>query len=443
MAAVLLKSIGCRTNQEEMAALGSLLPGRGFCVVDRLEEADIVVVNTCAVTSATEAKTRRYIAGLARMRPGIRICVTGCLAQLSPLEIRRRLPATWVVGNAHKNTIPSILGDESGGVYHSDPTDPQTPLLSLVNKLPAPGELRRTRFFLKIQEGCNCRCAYCIVPLARGPSKSAAFADVRAAFARALDAGYREIVLTGTHIGQYSDRESGACADLVAALAEIPGDFRLRLSSLDPRELSGAMLDLVGNHPRVCRHLHLSVQSLSPGVLDAMDRPLRDFDAFVERLFSFRRRHPDVGLGGDFIVGFPSETEAQFEATRLAVAAVGFGYGHVFRYSRRPGTAAALMPGQIDEKEKNARSQALRETLDKCHAAFIRAVSGDIHTLLVESTGPASGLASNYLRMEVPSCTSQKNAWLRVTIAGLNPENGRCSAVPVTGPAIEERGRKA
>ncbi len=426
-----------------MAALGPLLAGHGHCVVDTFENADVVVVNTCVVTAATEAKTRRYIAGLARMRPGVRICVTGCMAQLSPTDVRQRLGATWVVGNAHKNEIPSILGDSSGGVYHSDSESGTTSEISLVNRLPAPGSFGRTRFFLKIQEGCNCRCAYCIVPLVRGPSRSAAFADVQTVFRRALDAGCREIVLTGTHIGQYADGKKKTCADLVAALAETPGDFRLRLSSLDPRDLSDQILDMVGSHPRVCRHLHLSVQSLSPGVLAAMNRPVPDFENFLDRLSSFRLRNPGVGLGGDFIVGFPSETEAQAEATRRAVAEAGFSYGHVFRYSRRPGTAAASRQGQIDEKEKNARSCALRETLDKCHSAFIAAVAGDVHTILVESIGPASGLASNYLRMEVPSCGCEKNAWLRVTIAGVNPASGRCIAVPAKDGVIKEHGGKA
>ena len=429
--AVLLKSIGCRTNQEEMAALGSQLAERGHCVVETIEDADIVIVNTCMVTSATEAKTRRFISALSRARPNVRICVTGCLAQHSPLDIKRRLPVTWVVGNGEKRDIPAILDDETGGVFHSDIGGRGPLRLSTANMSAADRELGRTRFFLKIQEGCNCRCAYCIVPLVRGPSASAALSEVSSAVRRAIDAGYKEIVLTGTHIGQYSDKERGSFADLVTTLADFAGDFRLRLSSLDPRELSDSLLETIGTHPRMCRHLHLSVQSLSSEVLSAMNRPVRDFDGFVSRIASFRRRYPLVGLGGDFIVGFPRETEQQFLATKQAIADVGFSYGHVFRYSMRPGTAAASWDGQIDEKEKNARSASLRETLDACHRSFIDAAAGAVHTLLVESTDPVLGLASNYLRMEAPAGCAPKNSWLRVSIAGLNPDNGRCIAVPV------------
>jgi|WetSurMetagenome_2_1015567.scaffolds.fasta_scaffold00017_86 threonylcarbamoyladenosine tRNA methylthiotransferase MtaB len=431
MAAVLLKSIGCRTNQEEIAGLGALLSERGHRVVGRPEEADVVVINTCVVTALTEAKTRRYITGLARLLPRVKICVTGCMAQVSPDDVRLRLGATWVVGNSRKNDIPSIIGIEPSGIFHGEPTAAEPPVAALVNRLPPPGEGGRTRFFLKIQEGCDCRCAYCIVPAARGPSKSAAFADVKTAFVRALDAGYKEIVLTGTHIGQYRSTEFGDFTDLAVTLADTPGDYRIRLSSLDPRELSDSLLDLVAHHPRMCRHLHLSIQSLAPAVLAAMNRPLGDFDAFMERLASFRRRNPGVGLGGDFIVGFPGETPARFEETGRAVEEIGFAFGHVFRYSRRPGTVAPLLPGQVDERVKTERSDVLRAAIEKCRAAFVSAVSGDVHTVLVESTRPTAGLASNYLRLEVPGCRAAANSWLRVNITGGNPANGRLLAVCV------------
>ena len=167
--AVLLKSFGCRTNQEEMAALGALLAHNGHAVVDSLARADVVVVNTCLVTAIAETKTRRYISALSRARPGVKICVTGCLAQHFPHDIIRRLPVTWVVGNAFKHEIPAILHDKEGGVFHNE-LDPLKPVpVSLVNTPAGPGASGRTRFFLKIQEGCNFRCAYCVVPLVRGP----------------------------------------------------------------------------------------------------------------------------------------------------------------------------------------------------------------------------------------------------------------------------------
>jgi threonylcarbamoyladenosine tRNA methylthiotransferase MtaB len=433
--AVLLKSIGCRTNQEEMASLGSLLARQGNRIVDKLEDADVVVVNSCFVTSSAEAKTRRLIQAISRARPQAKICVTGCLAQHSPLETKRRLPATWVVGNTLKDKIPGILADGSGGVFHEDFGAAPGGRLVLADAGPCSAFSGRTRFFLKIQEGCGFRCSYCVVPFVRGPSTSAPFAQVKAACAAAVKAGFKEIVLTGTHIGQYQDGQQTTLTDLVAALAGADGDLRIRLSSLDPRDLSDRLLEMVATHPKLCRHLHVSVQSLSAAVLKAMNRPFSDLDGFIHRLSAFRTRYPRVGLGGDFIVGFPSETGEHFDDTCAAVSAVGFSYGHVFRYSRRPGTAAASLSGQVDGTEKNGRSARLRTILDKCNKAFIEGEKGSVHTLLVENEEPASGLASNYLRMEVPGCAAPKNTWLDVVITGIDPGSGRCVAAAAKGGA--------
>jgi threonylcarbamoyladenosine tRNA methylthiotransferase MtaB len=427
--AVLIKSIGCRTNQEEMAALGTLLVHSGHTIVDSPARADIVVVNTCLVTSAAEAKTRRYISALSRARPGVKICVTGCLAQHSPHDIMQRLPVTWVVGNGRKQDIPAILRDSPGGVFHTEPGPNNPAAVSLVNTPAGTGASGRTRFFLKIQEGCNYRCAYCVVPLVRGPSASVPFDRILGVFTMAVLAGYKEIVLTGTHIGQYSDSAHGGFERLVETLAGVEGDFRIRLSSLDPRDLSDSLLETVGSHPRLCRHLHLSVQSLSPAVLEKMGRPLAEHDTFVARLTSFRRRFPFAGLGGDFIVGFPQETLEQFEETCGAVAQCGFTFGHVFRFSRRPGTPAAIMRQQVDGKEKNRRSARLRALLDDCHGLFVKSTAGAVQRIVVEIKSPATGLASNYLRVEVPGHSAPVNSWLDVMVTGTGGSNGRCVAV--------------
>jgi threonylcarbamoyladenosine tRNA methylthiotransferase MtaB len=430
--AVLLKSLGCRTNQEEMMSLSSRLVTTGNRVVDSIEEADIVVVNTCFVTAYTEAKTRRMISAISRLRPGVKICVTGCLAQHSPLDIKQKLPVTWVVGNNFKQDIPDILSDESGGVYHDDINKKKSTALPVSDVLVPPHESKRTRFFLKIQEGCNHACAYCVVPLVRGPSRSASFLDLENVCGRAIAAGYREIVITGTHIGQYKDEHTGGAGslfDVVRRLAALEGDFRLRLSSLDPRDLTEPFLEMVGTHPKLCRHCHVSVQSLCEPVLAAMNRPCGDFDVFVKRLAEFHRSYPLVGLGGDFIVGFPGETASMFEETLTRVSSIGFNYGHVFRYSRRPGTKAEALAGQVDEKEKSRRSSRLRSVLDVSHRLFVSSAMDQIQTVLVESEGPASGLASNYLRLDIAGCTAPKNSWLSALITGSDPESGHCTAI--------------
>ncbi len=412
-----------------MAELGFRLTGKGHRLVDRIEDAEIVVVNTCAVTSETEAKTRRMLRQWARRAPQTAICVTGCLGQLMARAIKGESNVRWVVGNARKTEIPDIVEEFREGVF-CDEQGGFPDLVKSFSEMPVarPGHFR-TRFSIKIQEGCNFRCAYCIVPFLRGPSRSALIPDVAGACAKAIEAGYKEIVLTGTHIGQFQDKTGGGLMDLLERIAGLPGDFRIRLSSLDPRDCGEAIFNLIGTNPRFCRHLHLSLQSLCPEVLSAMNRPSAGLDLFIEKLVGFRSRFPDVGLGGDFITGFPGETEANFQETLERVEKVGFSYGHVFRYSKRPMTAAAGLPGQIDEQVKNRRSSTLRAVLDRCHDGFVRNRIGTLHRIVVEKEGPVSGRASNYLHIEVPGATAPRNTWLMVKLSGLNPANGLCRAL--------------
>ncbi len=427
--AVCIKSFGCRTNQEEMMSLSSQLIESGHTIVESITAADIVIVNTCLVTAATESKTRRMISAISREKPGIKICVTGCLAQQSPLEIKKKLPVTWVVGNTQKSEIARILDQNSDGIFHDELNSPQK--ITIAKSIQTPFESKRTRFFLKIQEGCNFRCAYCIVPLVRGPSRSVDQDEILSVFEKAIDAGYKEIVITGTHIGQFdapSSTVKNSLHMLVETLARKPGDFRIRLSSLDPRDISEEFLNLIATHPKICRHCHVCMQSLSPVILKKMNREIPDFDGFVNLLSRFHFAYPEVGIGGDFIVGFPSETDDQFLETVINVKKLGFCYGHVFRYSRRPQTSAAAMDGQIDESRKTERSQKLRSVLDESHSAFIEQAKKNIQTILIENLEPVSGLASNYLRVVVPKTEAVKNSWLQVRITAYDPLIGHCLA---------------
>jgi threonylcarbamoyladenosine tRNA methylthiotransferase MtaB len=412
-----------------MAELGSRLINRGHRIVSRLEEAQIVVVNTCAVTSGTEVKTRRMLRQFARESPHIAICVTGCLAQHKARELKQEPNVRWVVGNACKSDLPDILLGAKEGVFcESLAASGET--FRLISEPPMYAEAyHRTRFSLKIQEGCDFRCAYCIVPFLRGGARSASVKDITKVCAHAVEAGFKEIVLTGTHIGQYRSETGEGLIKLLTQLAMISGDFRIRLSSLDPRDCSSALFNLIGTNQRFCRHLHLSVQSFCPEVLAAMNRPSADTDSFMENLIGFRTRFPDAGIGGDFIVGFPGETEANFQETLAGVGKVGFSYGHVFRFSKRPMTAAATLSGQIDEKEKIKRSARLREALDQCHDTFVRACIGSHHRIIVEKEEPVTGRTPNYLFIEVPGASAPRNSWRTVTISGMNPANGYCRGV--------------
>ncbi|HON11821.1 MAG TPA: tRNA (N(6)-L-threonylcarbamoyladenosine(37)-C(2))-methylthiotransferase MtaB [Chitinispirillaceae bacterium] len=409
-----IKTIGCRTNQEEMAALRVRLSREGYLLVDSPEEADVLIVNTCSVTSGTESKTSRMLRNLSSRAPSARILVTGCLAQQKPEQLKSS-GIHWVVGNTFKNSIVSILRDECGGVYHSSFEKNGLVCEDDCGEVSQADEFR-TRFSIKIQEGCDYSCTYCIVPRLRGPSRSVPGWKILEKCREAVDAGFKEIVLTGTHIGQAGKDEGWTLIELLKKIISIDGDFRVRLSSLDPRDLSDELLQIIGEEPKVCDHLHVSVQSLNADVLVAMKRDGGGLDNLLSKLFSFRQRYPHAGLGGDFIVGFPGETEEMFSSTLENVRLLGFSYGHVFRFSARPQTAAFSMSGKIPESVKSERSASLRRVIDESRGEFLSRCVGVPLRIIVESLEPVSGLTSNYIRVKVPEVNASRNSWLEVLL---------------------------
>jgi threonylcarbamoyladenosine tRNA methylthiotransferase MtaB len=437
--AVALRSIGCRTNQEESAALRAEFLSLGYSVVDDIERADVVVVNTCSVTSHAESKTRRFIQSLSSLAPAAKILVTGCFAQQHGVSIRKCPGVEWVVGNADKHRIPSIISASSGGGEYLSDIDTGSPVFWGDN-VTDPAASGRTRFSLKIQEGCDFKCAYCIVPALRGPSRSAPKSRIVDTFKKAVDKGYKEIVLTGTHIGQYRQvvdnngvsgvqltDSIGGLEALLAEFLKVGGDYRVRLSSLDPRDLTDTLMAMAGEDPRVCDHLHVSVQSMCAEVLSSMDRPYGYLDLLTERLRGFREKYPAAGLGADFIVGHPGESDAMFETTLRCVSAVGFTYGHVFRFSKRFGTKSAKMPGQIAESVKKFRSAALLDALQKSREKFLSLLFARPLYIIVESELPVSGVSGNYIRVEVPDVAAARNTWMRVVLTG-ERRGGYCVA---------------
>jgi len=416
-AAVALRTIGCRTNQEEMFALKGALAEKGFRVVDSLCEAQIIIINTCSVTSLTESKTARFLRSINSKHPDAHILVTGCFAQQHGAALLKYPGVEWVVGNAHKHSIPSLLSDKTK-ISLIDTNQDETSVF-WEDCLLDPLSSDRTRFSLKVQEGCDFKCSYCIVPALRGPSRSAPAQRVLDVFKRAVDRGYKEIVLTGTHIGQYGDHDKNIrLEELIALFLKVNGDCRIRLSSLDPRDLSDTLIAMAGEEKRVCDHLHVSVQSLCGDVLSSMNRPCRDLDALIDKLSSFRVKYPNAALGGDFIVGHPGESGAMFETTLKHVKQAGFTYGHVFRYSKRPGTQSALRVGQITESEKKMRGDILRDLLQSSHDVFLYSQFSRPLRIIVEDSEPVRGISSNYIKLEVPGVSAQKNSWMRVSLSG-------------------------
>jgi len=404
-----------------MVALQLRLQDRGARIVEDARDAEVVIVNTCAVTAGTESKTRRLVRSISREAPGARILVTGCLAQKQPAEFRGK--ADWIVGNVYKDEIVSILDKGDSGVFHSG-FDVKT----IPPVVPAPrvaGGAFRTRFPVKIQEGCNFRCAYCIVPQLRGPSRSAPFSRVIETCREVVGHGYKELVLTGTHIGQYGNGEQDLPA-LIDAILAISGDFRVRLSSLDPRDISEEMVSRIVSDERICKHIHVSFQSFSPEVLRMMARSAEHAERALELLYGMRKKYPWTGMGADIIVGFPGESEKMFETTCSVLQTLGLSYGHVFRYSRRPGTAASRMKNHVPEHVKTARSALVRTIVEQGRLDFQKACDMRAERIIVEQENPVRGVTSNYLRVEIPDCKAQCNAWLDISL--INEHRGRYSS---------------
>jgi len=419
--AIALKAIGCRTNQQEIASLIAALETNGHTIADSLYTADTVIINTCCVTHTAETKTLRAIKTLISRNPAAEIMVTGCFVQNSPERFSAFTQIRWIVGNALKKEIPQILTSKPG-LYHTT-LDSAAALsrFSTQQEIISAARLR-TRYALKMQEGCNFQCAYCIVPQVRGKSRSVPSQQLIETVNAAVQNSFKEIVLSGTHIGQYLDPVNGyRMLDLLKEFVAIPGDFRIRLSSLDPREISPELLTLVEQNRKICNYLHISVQSLCGSVLRNMGRWTEKTETVLENIQRLKHNCPTLALGGDFIVGFPGETDQNFEETLAMVKKTGFTYGHVFRFSKRENTPAWDMENQVSEKEKTERSARLRATLDAGHEAFIDTCMGKTFRIITEKEKPLMGLTDNYIRIAVPGLRVPKNSWLTVELTEREP----------------------
>jgi len=385
---VALDTLGCKLNQAETETLARRLVQAGHEVVPTVEQADVYVLNTCTVTATADAKARHLLRLARRRNPLVRLVAAGCYADRAA-DTLRRLPGVWLVaGNAEKNDLPRLLEE----VFDS---------ASAGAALPPP--TGRTRAFVKIQDGCRARCAYCIVPMVRGPEKSVPLADVLAEVKTREFDGFKEVVLTGTEVGSY--RDGGLrLTDLLRAVLGGTGIRRVRLSSLQPPEVTP---DLVGlwRDERLCPHFHLSLQSGCDATLRRMRRrySAADFRAAVSLI---RGIVPDAAITTDIIVGFPGETDADFETSLEFCRELGFARIHVFPFSSRPGTEAAKMAGQIDEKTKRARTGEMLRLARECAAAFRRRFTGHTRPVLWEqrnARGLWTGLTDNYIPVTMRS----------------------------------------
>jgi threonylcarbamoyladenosine tRNA methylthiotransferase MtaB len=387
---VAIKTLGCRLNQAESEQALEALGARGFDLAHAGEEPDVVVVNTCTVTKESTASSRRLVRKLAEAHPGATVVVTGCYAVSDPDAVKAIPGVDLVVGNDQKDRLAELVT----GV-------PKVRRLPLSVR-PAPVERLRTRVAVRAQTGCDEWCTFCIIPRTRGPLRSWPEDEVVADVRRQVDRGVREVVLTGVHLGKYGDDlgERDGLARLVDRLVAIDGLARLRLSSVLPVQVTPSLVERVRDHPKVCRHLHVPLQAGDDEVLERMHRPYRVAE-FLDRVEHAKAEVAGLGLSTDVIVGFPGETDAQFQATMDVVRRVGFSKLHVFRYSQRPGTPAADMDGQLDDAVKKQRARDLIALGGELRRRFHEAHVGRSLSVLVETAGDglAEGTSDNYIKV--------------------------------------------
>jgi threonylcarbamoyladenosine tRNA methylthiotransferase MtaB len=427
-----VQNFGCRATQADGAALESMLASKGLAASGDRAAADLVVLNTCTVTTSADDDVRQTIRRVHRENPAARILVTGCYAQRAPDELAAMPGVEWVVGNSHKTQIADLVTlSAPGAPYHGNIHVGD--IFAQHDFLSAPVEDAagdRTRPNLKIQDGCNNRCSFCIIPFVRGRSRSAPPEQVIEQV-RGLAARYREIVLSGINLGRWG-REPGSrmrLADLIRRLLAETDVERLRLSSVEPMDFSDDLLGLMAESPRMARHVHAPLQSGSDRVLRRMHRKYRPRH-YADRVLKARAWMPDAAVGADVMVGFPGETDSEFEESRQFIESLPFTYLHVFTYSERPGTPAAESPGAVAMPVRKERNRVLRDLAAAKNLAFRQRMVG--RTLsAVTLHEPGAALSDNFLRVAFPG-PHEANRIVDIAIAGVT-ENGLAGAV--TSPA--------
>lgn len=422
-------TLGCKVNQYETEAIKEAFVSRGAEIVSEEEYADIYVINTCTVTNIADRKSRQFIRRASKINPDAVIVVTGCYAQVAAEEIEAMPEADLVIGNALKTEI----AEKAAALYEkalAGKREEYTHVLSY-NDLTAyedmgivtSDESSMTRAYIKIEEGCNRFCSYCLIPYARGRVRSRAPEQVVAEAEALIEKGYKEIVLTGINTALYGtepgfgfarepgEEELSGLEVIIKRINSLEGDFRIRLSSLEPTVVDkDDVLKLLG-YEKLCHHLHLSIQSGSDKVLAAMNRHYtrEDYLGIVKALRDF---DPHYGITTDIIVGFPGESDEDFDDTLDIVRRAGFGKVHVFRYSPRKGTPGAEMPDAVPGDVKNLRSSMLEKEADEAAAAYIEGLLGSVQRVLIEEKrgGYAEGYTDSYIKVYVNGETEDLRA---------------------------------
>jgi threonylcarbamoyladenosine tRNA methylthiotransferase MtaB len=496
-----IENFGCRATQADGAALERQFLDRGLNRAEAARDAEIVVLNTCTVTSGADKDARASIRRLQRINPDCKILVTGCYAQRAPEELAALPGVTWVVGNSHKHQVAEIATSPSNGFVpvarllrgqeiapaSIERESAEPPDNVFVGDIFAHTELlaapvfeaanERTRPNLKVQDGCDNRCSFCVIPYVRGQSRSLPVERVIAEVLTLVDAGYREVVISGINLGRWgrdlpvvryssfairqtqsqaqtedvliSDvlpaqtsqawgkKSSEArtangerratndhrLADLIRAILDRTALEKLRISSVEPMDWSDELIELVASSDRIAKHAHVPLQSGSDAVLRRMHRKYRPWH-YREKISKIRASMPNAAIGADVMVGFPGETDVEFDETRRMIEDLPFTYLHVFTFSARPGTPAAAAPAQVPAGLARERNRILREIASQKKAAFMQMLVGTtVKAITLQSGGAdfAEALTDNYLRLRIPG-RHEANRWIDVKVAAVKGE---------------------
>lgn len=414
-------TLGCKVNQNDTSSLAVLFQNKGYKVVPFEKGADIYVINTCSVTRTSDRKSAQIIRKAIGLNPGAVVAVTGCFAQMAAVEVSEIPGVNLVVGMAERPRIVELVESfiaTRQNVVAVNGGEGSNPSFWSLDTADATA---RTRATLKIEDGCEQFCSYCIVPYARGKVRSQPPDLVNGDFRRLLERGFREIVLTGIHLGSYG-KDLGIPLDrLLGELIEIPGDFRIRLGSIEPYDLSDSLLELITGSDKICQFLHIPLQSGCDRILELMNRGYVT-SYYAGLISNIRKRNPLMGIGTDLIVGFPGETDTDFEVTRDFVFEQNFSRIHVFRFSPRPGTKAADLPVPIPKEVQEARSQIIQQLSAGTAAAFARKFIGRTVQVLFEEQKSTvwTGLTGEYLRFRIVSELNLRNSLWPVTVSKVN-----------------------
>ena len=440
-------NFGCRAAKADGAGIERQLVDRGLARVASAEEAEVIVLNTCTVTAAADQDARAAIRRFRRDKPEAKILVTGCYAQRAPEEIAALDGVTWVVGNSHKHQIGNIVAGgfqpnflplhdfnatQNDSIFRATIYASDIFAHTELQAAPVFDGIERTRPNLKIQDGCDNRCSFCVIPFVRGQSRSLSTESILREVEALEHAGYREIVISGINLGRWGrDLENPErFPNLLRTILDRTSIEKLRLSSVEPMDWTDDLIGLIASSPRIAKHAHVPLQSGSDAILRKMHRKYRPWH-YAEKIEKIRKTMPDAAIGADVMVGFPGEKEELFRESLAFIESLPFTYLHVFTYSPRPGTPAADMPNQVPVQEAHARNRIMREAAGVKNVAFRQSFIGrtlQAITLARGHTRSLEGLTDNYLKVYLES-DNEPNRWIEVEVKALTSQGLAGSAV--------------